>query len=79
MLNIPDFMSQLFDDVESLLPSADRQISQDLGIITDTTKHPQLAVDSRREATFLTWPRTNRKMAAEMIEAKLFYLGRWRV
>ncbi|XP_067951960.1 E3 ubiquitin-protein ligase XIAP-like, partial [Watersipora subatra] len=70
--NIPDVLADIFNDDAHPLPSTEAE----LGIITESTKHPEFAVDSRRKDTFLTWPSGNSKLASEMIEHQLFYTGR---
>ncbi|XP_067948753.1 baculoviral IAP repeat-containing protein 7-like [Watersipora subatra] len=70
--NIPDVLADIFNDDALPLPSTETE----LGIITESTKHPEFAVDSRRKDTFLTWPSGNSKLASEMIEHQLFYPGR---
>ena len=67
--NIPDVITgMLFED------PAPSNMSE-LGIITDGAKTPEFAVESRRKATFRTWPASNKKLASEMIEHQLFYTG----
>lgn len=69
--NIPDTLTDL------AMPTTSAQnMSQALGIITDSSAHPGFAVPTRREDSFLTWPVENKKLAAEMVECMLFYSGR---
>ena len=66
-------MADAFDDELSTLPSGDQ--GMELGIITESSKYPDFAVETRRKETFLTWPAANHKLASEMIEHQLFYTG----
>ncbi|XP_067948757.1 baculoviral IAP repeat-containing protein 7-like [Watersipora subatra] len=70
--NIPDVLADIFNDDALPLPSTETE----LGVVTESMKHPEFAVDSRRKDTFLTWPSGNSKLASEMIEHQLFYTGR---
>lgn len=46
-----------------------------LGVMTASTKHPELAVHQRRKLTFLLWPSTAARPAEELINMNFFYTG----
>ena len=73
VINIPDVLTAMLTEEDSYGSSS--QISAELGIITDAVDSPDFAVESRRAATFLTWPAANHKLSSEMMEHCLYYTG----
>lgn len=50
-------------------------LSEDLGIVTTSSRYVQMAVDSRRSETFLTWPSGMSKQPPDFVSKGLFYTG----
>lgn len=53
----------------------EQDVAEGLGISRAVPKQPDLAVESRRLATFITWPSTHPLMPEVLAKAGFFYLG----